>query len=71
MEESIDWERSHNCKLREENCRLSGEVGRLQFQINDMWASHPGMESKMEYPPSKESTCCAAYVGETAGVDDY
>ncbi len=26
MEESIDWERSHNCMLREENCRLSGEV---------------------------------------------
>jgi len=41
MEESIDWERSHNCKLCEENCRLSGEVGRLQFQINYMWASRP------------------------------
>ncbi len=28
MEESIDWERPRNCKLREENCHLSGEVGR-------------------------------------------
>ena len=41
MEESIDWERSRNCKLREENCHLSGEVGRLQFQINNMRASRP------------------------------
>ena len=41
MEESIDWERSHNCKLCKENCRLSGEVGRLQFQINDMRVSRP------------------------------
>jgi hypothetical protein len=32
MEESIDWERSCNCKLCEENCHLSGEVGRLQIQ---------------------------------------
>ena len=24
----------------------------------------------MEYPPSKESTSCAAGVGEIAGVDD-
>ncbi len=48
MEESIDWERSRNCMLRKENCSLSGVVGRLQFQINDMRASHPGMESKME-----------------------
>jgi len=38
MEESIDWERSRNCKLHEENCHLSGEVGRLQFQINNMRA---------------------------------
>jgi hypothetical protein len=73
MEESIDWERSHNCTmLREENCHLSSEVGRLQAQINDsMRASRPGMESKMEYPPCKESTYCAACVGITAGVDDY
>jgi hypothetical protein len=71
MEESIDWERSCNCKLREENCRLSGEVGRLQFQINDMRASRPGMESKMEYPLSMISMSCAACVGETAGVDNY
>jgi hypothetical protein len=71
MEESIDWERSRNCKLREENCRLSGEVGRLQFQINDMRACRPGMESKMEYPLSMESMSCAACVGETAGVDNY
>ena len=41
MEESIDWERSHSCKLHEENCRLSGEVGRLQAQINNMRASPP------------------------------
>jgi len=41
MEESIDWERSRNCKLCEENCHLSGEVGRLQFQINNMRASRP------------------------------
>jgi hypothetical protein len=43
MEESIDWERSRNCKLCEENCCLSGEVGRLQFQINDMRASRPAV----------------------------
>jgi hypothetical protein len=71
MEESIDLEIYRNCKLREENCHLSGEVGRLQFQINDMRASHPGMESKMEYPLSTESMSCAACVGETAGVDNY
>ena len=71
MEESIDWERSRNFMLCEENCRLSGEVGRLQFQINDMRAIHPGMESKMEYPLSTESMSCAACVGETAGVDNY
>ena len=41
MEESIDWERSHNFMLCEENCRLSGEVGRLQAQIKDMRASPP------------------------------
>ena len=38
MEESIDWERSRNCKLCKENCHLSGEVGRLPFQIKDMRA---------------------------------
>jgi hypothetical protein len=42
MDESIDWERSRNCKLREENCCLSRDVGRLQYQINDMRASPPG-----------------------------
>ena len=41
MEESIDWERSRNRKFRKENYRLSGEVFRLQFQINDMRASRP------------------------------
>jgi len=41
MVESIDWERSRNCKLRKENCHLPGEVGRLQFQINDMLVSRP------------------------------
>ena len=71
MEESIDWEKTRNCMLREENCRLYCEVGKLQAQINNMWASRPGMESKIEYPPSKELTSCAACVGETAGVDDY
>jgi hypothetical protein len=70
MEESIDWERSRNCKLRKENCRLSGEVGRLQFQINHMRASRPRMESKMEYPLSMESMFCAA-CGETVGVNSY
>jgi len=72
MEESIDWERPHNYMLREENCHLSGEVDRLQAQIIDLRASRPGMESKMEYPPSMESTSFAACVGGTAGVvDDY
>jgi len=71
MEEPIDWERSRNCKLCEENCHLSGEVGRLQFQINDMRASHPGTKSKMKYPLAMESMSCAACVGETAGVDNY
>jgi predicted nucleic acid-binding Zn-ribbon protein len=70
MEKSIDWERSRNYMLCEENCQLSGEVGRLQAQINNLQASHTGMESKMEYPPSMESTSCAACVGETAGVMD-
>ena len=70
MEESIDWERSRNYMLCKENCHLSGEVSRLQAQINNLRASHPGMESKMEYPPSKESTSCAAFVGGTAGVLD-
>ena len=32
MEESIDWERSHNFMLHEENCRLSGEVG-LDYKL--------------------------------------
>jgi hypothetical protein len=41
MEESINLERSRICKLREENCHLSREVGRLQYQINDMRASPP------------------------------
>jgi hypothetical protein len=41
MEKSIDWERSRNFMLCEENCRLSGEVGRLQAQINNMRASPP------------------------------
>ena len=55
----------------EENCRLSGEIYRLQAQINELRASRSGMESKMEYPPSEESTSCAGCVGETVGVDDY
>jgi hypothetical protein len=70
MRNSINWERSRNEKVHQENCCLSGEVYRLQAQINDLWASHPGMGSKMEYPPSEESTSCAAGVGETAGVDN-
>jgi hypothetical protein len=70
MEESINWERKHNCMLCKENCRLHGEVGRLRFQINDIQSYHPGMESKMEYPPSKETTSCAACSGETAGGDN-
>jgi len=62
MEESIDREKIRNCMLSKDNCHL-GEVGRLQAQIKDLWASCPGMKSKMEYPPSKESTSCAACVG--------
>jgi hypothetical protein len=41
MEESINCVRSRNYELCEENCRLSGEVGRLQFQINGLRASCP------------------------------
>ena len=57
--------------LSTENCLLYDEVGRLQSQINNMWAGRPGMESKMEYPPFKESTSSAACLGETAGGDKY
>jgi chromosome segregation ATPase len=64
MDESIDREKIHHFML-------SKKVGRLQAQINNLQASRPGMESKMEYAPSKELTSCAACVGETAGVDDY
>ncbi len=71
MEESIDWERSCNCMLRKENCRLYDGVGRLRSQINNMRSCHPGIESKMEYPPSKEKISCADCLGETAGGDNY
>jgi hypothetical protein len=71
MEECINWEKPRNFMLSKENCCLYDEVGRLQSQINNMQASHPGMESKMKYPPSKESTSCAACLGETAGGDNY
>ncbi len=70
MWESTDWDRSYKYMLNQEHCLLSGEVNRLQAQINDLRAIHPGMESNMEYPPSEESTSCAAGVGETAKVDD-
>jgi len=49
MEESIDWKRSCNYMLHEENCYLSGTLYRLQAQITTLRASRPGMESKMEY----------------------
>ena len=71
MEERIKWEKSHNYMLHKENCHLYDEVLRLRSQINDMQDSHLEMESKMEYPPSKETTSCAACLGETAGGDNY
>jgi hypothetical protein len=67
MRNSINWEISFSDKVQQENPDLSGEAYRLQAQINDLRASSPGMESKMEYPPSKESTSCAVCVGETVG----
>jgi len=70
MWNSINWERSRNDEVHQENCCISGEVYRVQAQINDLRASHPGTGSKMKYPPSEESTSFAAGVGETAGVED-
>ena len=70
MRNSINWERSHNDKVHQKNCHISGEIYRLQAQINDLRASRPGMGSKTEYPPSEESISCAADAEETAGVDN-
>ena len=45
LEGIVDCQNISRMEEREENCPLSGEVGRLQFQINNMRASRPGMES--------------------------
>ncbi len=72
MEESLAWFRERNFVLREENLHLSFKCGELQYQINNIQACHPGMESKMDYPPSKEKTSCAPCWGwETAGGENY
>ena len=71
MRTSIISEISFTDKVQQENRDLSGEVYRLQAQIKDLRASHPGMKSKMEHLPSEESTYCAACVKETAGVGIY
>ena len=41
MEESIAWERSRNCILREEIWSLAGDIDKLQSQIRYLQASHP------------------------------
>ncbi len=41
MEESIAWERSHNCILREEIWSLAGDMDKLKSQIRYLHASHP------------------------------
>ena len=71
MEESLTRERKHNYMHYKENCRLNSEVGGLRYQINNMRSCRPGMESEMDYPLSKETTSCAACLGETAGGDNY
>ena len=55
MEESIDWERSHSCKLHKENCSLSGEVGRLQFQINNMRVDNYLSDDNFSFFPSSDN----------------
>ena len=41
LEGSIDWERSHNCILRDKICGLAGEIGELNAQIRYLQASRP------------------------------
>jgi hypothetical protein len=71
MEESLDWLRERNYVLYKENCCLNSEVGGIQYQINNMQACRPGMESEMDHPPSKETTSCALCSVETAGGGNY
>ena len=72
MEESLAQLRKRNFLLSAENCNLYDEVDRLLSQINKMRSCRPGMESKMDYPPSKEKTSCAPCLGwETVGGKNY
>jgi hypothetical protein len=45
LEESIDWERKSNCRLRDEICRLASELGQLEAQIRYLQASRPVEET--------------------------
>ena len=72
IEESLDQLRERNYVLYEENFRLNSEVSGLQYQIKNMQACCPGMESEMDYPPSKEKTSCAPCSGwETVGGENH
>jgi hypothetical protein len=71
MEESLAQLRKCNFLLSAENCNLYDEVDRLLSQINKMRSCHPGMESKIDYPPSKDTTSYSACSGETAGEENY
>ena len=41
MEESIAWERSRNCILREEIWSLTGDIDKLQSKVSYLQASGP------------------------------
>jgi hypothetical protein len=71
MEESLAQLKECNFLLSAENCNLYDVVGRLLSQISKMWSCHPGMKSKMDYPPSKDTTSCATCPGETTGEENY
>jgi len=45
LEESIDWERTSNCRLRDEICSLASELDQLQAQIRYLQASRPVEET--------------------------
>ena len=45
LEESIDWERTNNCRLGAEICSLANELGQLQAQIRYLQASRPVEET--------------------------
>ena len=45
LEESIDWERTSNCRLRDEICSLASELDQLQAQIRYLQASPPVEET--------------------------